>query len=235
MKFLFTAISGNAKTGPIPVVTSPKQTCPDACAFKSKGCYAAAGVLNIHWNKITNNEGGIDWKTLLKSISKMRCGTLWRLNQAGDFVAREGDATNNSIDATKMTELVAANKGKSVIAYTHKPVLDEQSPEAGTNREIISKAVKNGFNINLSANNLAHADKLLALGIAPVVSVVPMAQTTNCKTPNGARVVVCPASVRDNVTCSDCGLCARSNREYVIGFPAHGNAARTVDVIAKGS
>jgi hypothetical protein len=190
-----------------------------------------AGALNIHWSRITSGASGISWEALLTAIRKLRQGTLWRWSQAGDLPAREGDTTGNSIDVAKLRQLTAANKGKPVIAYSHKPVLSGQSPEAKTNLAAIREAIANGFNINASANNLAHADQLLALGL-PVVAIVPSEQVTNCKTPKNARVVICPASVREDVTCNTCGLCANGKRAYVIGFPSHGNAKRAVDLIA---
>jgi hypothetical protein len=131
---------------------------------------------------------------------------------------------NHAIDTVKLQELVSANKGKQVLCYSHKPVLDRQAPSdtITINRAAIKSAVDKGFTINLSGNSLSHADELLKLGIAPVVAIVPTEQTKNCLTPAGNRVVICPASVRDDVTCADCGLCARAKREYVIAFPAHG-------------
>lgn len=230
MKFLFTAISGNKKTGPIPVVTSSKLTCPDACAFKAKGCYASAGALNIHWSRLTNGETGITWENLLSCIRKLRQGTLWRMNQAGDF---QGE--NNLLNADKMRELVLANRGKKAISYSHYPVLDTQSEHAPANRAIVKEANQKGFTINLSGNNIAHADKLIALKIAPVVCVVPSEVTKNFITPAGNRALICPASIRENVNCAACGLCARANREYIICFPAHGNAKRFVNTVANAA
>ncbi len=226
MNYLFTAISGNQKTGPLPVTTSPMQTCPPACPLQ-RGCYAKGGSLLIHWNRITRGESGVSWEGMLSCIRKLRRGTLWRMNQAGDLPGHD-----NRIDRAKLRELTAANKGKSPICYTHYPMLDSQSPHAAHNRAAVIEAIANGFVINLSANNLAMADELLALKIAPVVAIAPGTQTTNCKTPMGARGVVCPASVREGVTCSTCGICARAKRDYAVLFPAHGNAKRAVDLIA---
>jgi len=228
MKLLFTLVSGNKKTGPIPVSTSSKETCGDACAFKKQGCYAKGGALNIHWSRLTRGESGVSWESFIASVKSLRMGTLWRHNQAGDLAGE-----NNSIDAAKLAELAEANKGKKVICYTHKPVLDSQALEASANREAIAQAIANGFNINLSANSLAHADELLALNLAPVASVVPSSQVKNCTTPNGARVVICPAAIRENVSCATCGLCSRA-RGYVIGFPAHGYAKNAVSLVAGG-
>ena len=40
-------------------------------------------------------------------------------------------------------------------------------------------------------------------------------------TPDGRRVVVCPATYRDDVNCKSCGLCQKA-RDVIVGFPAHG-------------
>lgn len=224
--YLFTRYSGNAKTGPLAVTTSPRETCPTTCALYSK-CYPNFGSLRLHWDRISKGVGGVAWDAVLRGIKKLHHGELFRMNQAGDF-----NGHNNALDAASMDALVNAAKGKRPIAYTHYPVLDSESEQAPHNRAVIKKAVDAGFNINLSANNPSHADELIALGIAPVVTVVKAEQTTNFKTAAGNRVVICPASVRDNVTCSSCGLCARSKRDYIIGFPAHGNNKRAIGEIA---
>ena len=44
--------------------------------------------------------------------------------------------------------------------------------------------------------------------------------------PFGVRIVRCPAEYREGFSCADCGngepLCARRDRDYIIGFSAHG-------------
>jgi hypothetical protein len=137
--------------------------------------------------------------------------------------------------------LVAANIGKSVIAFTHKPVLGDD-PVAAENRRLVAMAVEAG------ADNPAHADQLASREIAPVVTVLAHAYAHHatkrrCKrhkdlwgeaigewrdrtaslprhTPAGRRIAVCPATYSD-ATCKSCGACARV-RDVVIGFPAHG-------------
>lgn len=212
-----TPISHNIKTGPIPVSTSSKSTCPDACPFKSGGCYAQGGPLNIHWNKITDGTRGTDFAGFLAAVKKIRRGQLWRHNQAGDLA---GD--NNAIDTESLKALVEANRGRKGFTYTHKPMTAE-------NMEAVKHANENGFTVNLSANNLRHADELKALNVGPVVVVLPSDQTENTVTPNGNKVVVCPAVIRDDVTCSSCGLCQKQ-RGAIVGFPAHGTAKKKVDL-----
>jgi hypothetical protein len=152
-----------------------------------------------------------------------------------------------AIDGALLDELVAANTGKNAIAFTHKPVFGDD-PVAVENRRLIAVAVKAGFTVNLSANNLAHADRLAELGIAPVVTVLARAYARKAvrhrfkrrrdewaesiaewrnrtaslprHTPAGRRIAICPATYSD-ATCKTCGACARI-RDAVIGFPAHG-------------
>ena len=38
-------------------------------------------------------------------------------------------------------------------------------------------------------------------------------------------------TIRDDVSCMTCGLCARL-RDAIIGFPAHGNGAKKANAIA---
>ena len=90
----------------------------------------------------------------------------------------------------------------------------------------------------MSANNLKHADELISLDIGPVVVTLPEDSPRKLKTPKGKKVIVCPAILSDNIKCSNCGgkkgaLCQQKNRDYVIGFPAHGTAKRKVSEIVK--
>lgn len=214
--------SKNVKTGPIPVSTSSKKFCPDSCVFKGNGCYAESGPLAIHWSYVSKGERGLEWTDFLDSIRGLEKDTLWRHNQAGDLVGQ-----NEKIDARKLAELVDANKGRNGFTYTHYPMLAEDVKSdiyttaekevvAYWNRTNVKAANENGFTINLSANGKAHAKKLKALGIAPVVSVVP----EDFKTDD--EIVVCPAITRLFVTCENCGLCQKQ-RNKVVGFPVHGS------------
>lgn len=222
MNITFKLVSDNSKTGPIPVSTSSADTCPDACPLKAaKLCYAQFGPIAIHWNKLSAglSKKTLEWNEFLRQVKHLYSGQFWRHNQAGDLAG-----TKDVIDTVKLAELTVANKGKRGWTYTHYPVVDNVS-----NAAAIKSANANGFTVNLSADSMTEADSLLALGIGPVVVIVPEKQVTNCKTPKGARVMICPASIRDKVTCSRCGLCYRAKRDYVIGFPAHGVRKKATD------
>ena len=234
---LFTKVSGNSKVGPLSTVMSVQSTCPTVCPLhpvNGGACYAAGGPSLIHWDRLTKGLVGMLWADFLKAVRKdIYSDQLWRWGTAGDL-----PGTGNVTDAVALAELTKANQGRKGWAYTHRPVLSEQTAQGvsteaiAANRVAIKAANDGGFTVNLSANNLGMADKLLALGIAPVVSIVPKDVVKNCLTPGGNRVVICPASTRDNVTCARCGLCQRAKRDYVIAFPAHGFRIAKANAVA---
>ena len=235
-----TAISSNRKVGPIPVSTSSKDTCPNACPLKDAGCYGDGGPVNIHWKAVTNGERGMDFDAFCKAVSRLVKHQLWRHNQVGDLPGK-GD----TLDSGKLAQLVKANKGKHGFTFTHKPATLE-------NVEAVRAANDGGFTINWSANNLAHADELVPLNAGPVATVLPAelerhsvkkqwtesmtdyrARIKGLATPNGHKVTVCPATYQDDMSCMRCGLCAKSKRTAVVGFPAHGMRKAKASAIAQ--
>jgi len=222
--FHITPKSKNAKVGKMAVTTSTATTCPTSCPFKSNGCYADSGPLKLHWDKVTRKERGDDWSTFISKIKDLPTGSKWRHNQAGDL---PGDM--EKLDDEKCIELAKANKGKRGFTYTHYDVLDNF-------QNAITVNIMNhlGFTVNVSANNLEHADKLCDLDIAPVATVLPIDQTTNTVTPKGRKVVVCPATYKDDVSCASCMLCEKWDRNVVVGFPAHGTSKKKAAMVAAG-
>jgi hypothetical protein len=233
VKVHFIAVSQNAKTGPIPVSIIERASCWPGCAFYENGCYAETGALALHWDRVSRGSAGGPWSEFCAKIAALRPGRLWRYAQAGDLPGYGAE-----IDGALLQELVAANIGKNAIAFTHKPVLDDD-PVAVENRSLIAAAVKAGFAVNLSANNPAHADRLAELGIAPMVSVLVRAYARKAVrhrfkrrrdewaetigewrdrtaslsryTPAGRRIAICPATYSD-ATCKTCGACALCQR-----------------------
>lgn len=212
-----TMVSGNTKTGPIPVSTTIAESCPDVCPLKKNGCYAETGHIAMHWRKVSTT--GTTWSEFCDKIEGLREGTFWRHNQSGDLMHND-----QVIDADALAMLVRANKGKLGFTYTHHNMQIEE------NRIAVAKANAYGFTVNLSANNLAHADELLSLGIASVASVVGTDHPKLSFTPAGSKVVVCPATYRDDVTCDTCRLCQRSDRNCVVAFPVHGVAKKRAGI-----
>lgn len=214
-----TLSSSNKKTGPIPVSTSSAATCPDACPFKKQGCYADSGPLALHWRKVTEQKRGLEFAEFLKAIKNLPKNQIWRHNQAGDLAG-----INAEIDQDSLIALVKANQGKKGFTYTHKPM-------NARNAELVRYANERGFTINLSANNLNHADELKSLNVGPVCVVVPSDAPQKGITPNGNRWVSCPAE-NGSTSCAKCGLCQKQ-RGVIIAFHAHGTGKGKVNKVVQ--
>lgn len=224
MNFHLTKKSTNKKTGPIPVSTSDERTCPNSCPWLNRGCYASFGPLRLHWKKVSHNDRGSDFSRFLLQIRSLPRGQLWRHNQAGDLPGSE-----NRINKSNLGRLTLSASHTRGFTYTHKPV-EGRSETAKRNRKAIKDANSASFTINLSGNGIEHADKLVKLKIAPVTTILPSdIRVRSFMSPGGNKVVVCPATTEEDVTCDTCELCAIPNRKSIIGFPAHGAGKKTID------
>lgn len=216
--------SGNEKTGPIPVsLTAKAGSCPVTCPFMGNGCYAEGWPMRLHWAKV--DERGVQWPEFCEQIAALPEGQTWRHNAAGDL-PRDKDG---QINQQALADLVEANAGRQGFTYTHHTLTRE-------NRAAIADANLRGFTVNVSCDSLAAVD---SLGLAlPTVVVLPMLEKGEREprvtlTPAGIRVVTCPAQYRET-SCAECKLCARSDRQYAIGFRAHGYARRKVSSTVSG-
>lgn len=223
-----TRVSSNVKTGPIATSMTTKETCPNSCPLKERGCYAAGGPAAIHWRKVTNGERGKAWEEFCEDVANLPRGQLFRHNVAGDL---PGDG--EQIDAGALAMLARAAKRIKGFTYTHYQAWNQNNGTHAANAAAIYAANENGFTVNLSANNVEQALAFKALDIAPVVTLLPM-DAPNVQTVQGIKVVACPAEKSDKVTCANCALCADAKREYIIGFRAHGVSKKAVEIIAKG-
>jgi hypothetical protein len=219
-----TKISGNSKTGPIPVSTTERDSCPPTCSFYASGCYAKGGPLGIHWSQVSKGKRGSNWAEFLEDLKTLPKGQLWRHNQAGDLPGK-----GLRIAAKLLGQLVDVNAQRKLkgFTYTHKPLTP-------SNAAAIADANLRGFVINLSADSLAEADEKYNTGLGPVVVVLPIDAETGKRyvTPQGHKVVTCPATIQgSDLTCARCQLCAIPDRKSIIGFPAHGVAKRKVNAM----
>jgi hypothetical protein len=210
-------------------MTSHRGTCPDSCSLKGNGCYAENYPLNTHWNAISEGKRGKDYATMTKAISRLHKGQLWRHNQAGDLVGLSDKLT---IDQKALFDLVKANTGKKGFTYTHYSVLGT-SASSLANRYAIRQANQGGFVINLSADTYEEADSMQSLKLAPVVVLQTEDAPRVDYTPQGNKVVTCPATYRNDVTCSSCKICAvpLEKRSAIIGFPVHGTKKKTAQKV----
>lgn len=217
MQVHLTLKSSNTKTGAIPVSTTEKNSCPDTCSFKKGGCYGLDYHLNMHWNKVSDKSRGTNWNEFCDAIAKFKPDTLWRHNQAGDL-----PGADNLIDAAKLDQLVQANSGKNGFTYTHYPI------DNGSNLAAIKAANEAGFTINISTEDIKAADNAYNLGLPSTVVLSVKPSSNTFKTPAGNTIAVCPAQLKDDVSCKTCQLCQKSARKVIVGFIAHGSSKAKV-------
>ena len=217
MKYHYIAQSGNRKTGPIPVVYSQRETCPPSCPHYRADCYAEDFYTRLSWDKVPAR--GVDLGKLTQALAALPEGQLWRFNIAGDLPGQ-----GESVDPVALGEIVRANIGRRGFTYTHK-----KSPDA---IEWAGHATTWGFTVNLSADDAGEADDLAETGL-PVTAIVPSDTPEKTQTPGGRTIIVCPAQTREGVTCFTCGLCARADRQVIIGFRAHGTRSKVTDAKAR--
>lgn len=219
MNYSLTKVSSNSKTGAIPVTVSNRKTCPPSCPLLKNGCYAEGYYTQLHWDKVTSGERGTDWNQFISDIKALPKRILWRHNVSGDLVGN-----NDKINAQALKELVQANKGKNGFTYTHYPMNDKDNLKA------VLTANKQGFAVNASANDITQADLYIKQGL-PTVVIVSMDSKKVSFTPDKNKVIVCPAQNSDKVTCSTCGLCQKSDRDYIIGFKVHGTYTKKASMV----
>lgn len=221
MQLTFVKKSDNAKTGPIPVAMADSSTCPGACPHKDKGCYARFSYVGMQWAKLDAGEIGMAWGAFISKVKQLPFGSLWRYAVAGDLPGK-----GNRINSTKLDELIEANRGKKGFTYTHKPM-------TRANMFHVKHANDNGFAVNLSADDLAEAQELLDMRVGPVVLSMPEdPRDWPTHTAGGTPVIPCLAVTHDR-DCLSCQWCAKINRKFVIGFPAHGTGRRMVENVYK--
>lgn len=218
MNFLTIKKSENRKTGPIPVTYGSRKSCPPSCPHYEDDCYGEDFHTSLAWNRVDTQ--GVPLPGLVNFINMMPLGQLWRDKVAGDL---PGDGEH--VDAAALGEVVKANIGRRGFTYTHK-----KSAQA---IKWIRHANEWGYTINLSADDAGEADALAELQAGPVVCIVPMDTPAKTTTPAGRNIVVCPAQLKEGVTCFTCELCQRRDRTVIVGFRAHGSKARIADAKAR--
>lgn len=212
--------SENRKTGPIPTSIQSKNSCPPSCSFYKAGCYAATGFVRFTWSKVNRNLLGGTLQEFVNKIKDFPANQLWRMSVAGDLPG-EGEKINHK----ELAQIVEANRGKRGFTYSHKTKLK-------SNHKAIKHANDNGLTINLSSNNLAHADKLAKLNIGPVVTILPLGAPNSGVTPEGRRWIKCVAQTKEYATCATCQLCQKK-RSIIVGFESHGIQKKFVSKIAE--
>jgi hypothetical protein len=109
-----------------------------------------------------------------------------------------GDPSAASLSTLRKASKLARNAGLAVLGYTH-------------HWRVISKQTLRSM-LMASCDDVSQADVAIAQGWKPA-TIVPQfsADPRGESTPNGSRLLRCPAQKTKTVTCNDCRLCDPQN------------------------
>ena len=219
LRFHLSIESSNEKTGPIPVSSSPKNTCPASCPFVGgNGCYGDNFPMKFHWNKVSDGTRGVSAAEFFRLIAALMPGQFWRHNQVGDLPSNSGRISRRFLKG-----LVTASKNKRGYTYTH------HSLSLGENLSLLRSANRQGFTVNISTETESAADSAIEAGLPAVLTVASTEARKVWNTAAGNRVVTCPAQRVKDLTCMACELCHKRPRGLIIAFLAHGSGKNKVN------
>ena len=239
-----TLASGNSKVGRIPATWSGRETCPPSCPLfnkpagkKAPPCYYFGGYrTGAQAKRLAENKNnrGLDRDQFIGWVLSLPIAQLWRDRIGGDQIPDlRIDPTAETIDQEWLDAVATANKRRRArgFGYCHYDVIDNL-----VNRAALVRAAAKGFVLNVSANNIAHALRIhKAAPALPIAVMVPMDYTTKDQTIDGLRIILCPNAWNSAIDCQRCQICAIGERDYAIALPAHGNAKRAADIIARST
>lgn len=199
--------------------SSVKGSCPLTCPLKDNGCYAQAGPLGIHVNRLDKEVDGLSALQLARNEVKaidesyeggaVPAGRDMRLHVSGDCRTVAGaKLINNAVSRWKK------RGGGNVWGYTH--CWDHVMKEVWSNVSMLA-----------SVDTVEEAVYARQNGYAPAL-VVAEHPSEKAYTLPGSDIkwIPCPAQTREGVGCSDCRICMDTDRlyrdNYGIAFAAHG-------------
>jgi hypothetical protein len=214
--------SHNPKLGKMPATMTSGHTCPICCGLRDRGCFGEFGLLAKHWRDISTGRTGLTLDAFLGFLLKLPERTLWRHNVVGDLPG-VGDA----FDVDTFLAIVAHNYGRRAFTYTHKPMTRELWAA-------LVMAAEQGFIVNVSCDGVEALDRVRAKwSDLPTVVVLPEDAPVRLRSPAGYEVRMCPAEVHEKVNCLRCGICARPDRTFAVGFRAHGQWSAKVSQLVQ--
>lgn len=238
-KYNLTENPNNKKTGRnVFVTTTSRSSCSATCLLKAeydedgkiiyKGCYADQFHMKMHWDKVTSGERGYSLTDLIKKIRALPFKSLVRHNQAGDL---PGDG-KLALYRSECFRLAAAYRKNLAWTYTSYPL-------NMFNLATIREMLRLDFVVNKSCFSLEQVDIAMDLGIPATVVLPSKTEGRKLRTPKGRIVARCPAEVSKDINCGNCGgnkgpLCLRKDRDFAVGFYAHGIFKKKVDEALEG-
>jgi hypothetical protein len=198
--------SGNHKTGPIPTISRPQTSCPNTCPLINAGCYGEnAGAMGRP--SIFKMVGKAVQKISVRDIALRapKAAPAIRFNVVGDYFNEDGTPDTEYIADTNF---VAKARKWVAISYTHgwkrlvPSMFDYVVRASCQSREELQDAHARGWWTVVVDPGPEHPDTLIG------------------QTIDGRKVVQCPATNHENISCADCRLCGRE--AAIVAFPVHG-------------
>lgn len=209
-KLLWVASTANTKTGPVPTayigttIDEVRDSC-EGCGLLGRGCYAWAGFVRVamrrHEEGYAKDPERYKLENILNKIDKR--ARFARIGAMGD--PAHADRENLRRDIATLERI-----GLACITYTH----FWREDYASDLRDIAMA----------SCDNRDEAEEAFAMGWKPAVVLPYDYDIHNGKkfklrdgTEDGALGVVCPAQVKDGVTCNTCRLCKADHQAWSAG------------------
>lgn len=217
--------SKNVKVGPASATyASIEGSCPRDCAQRNAGCYAQAGNVGVHVNRLDRNNklrkrqdarevARVEARLLREAIKRGDNKLPLRLHVSGDCRTPE---------AAKILSRAAAKWGNRVWTYTHA-------------WKTVPRSAWGNVSVLASIDRPEDIAKARERGYAPAI-VVSQHISSKAVLMHGVKFIPCPAQTKDDVTCVSCGLCMNADRMhrdgFGISFAAHGVTKKRLTVIA---
>lgn len=213
LNFIWNAQSTNRKTGNVPTlyIGHTKEEAWDSCSgcnLRGNGCYAWSGSVAIGASSTRKAFKKGQDKTLAYAMEhKHKKAKMLRVSAIGDIGRCSSSQAKEIIDT-------AQKHGLNLVGYTH------HWREAKVSTKWKGKLMA-------SCERLQDADEAVSKGWR-ATCLVPSTQSKSFLSPNGNKVVICPAQTAEaagkTLTCNDCRLCDASRLlAPIIGFQVHGS------------
>jgi hypothetical protein len=205
--------STNRKIGNVSATYVAQQSCPDTCKLKGNGCYAEndfVGFTTRRLNKLADGKSLLDMAHAeAKAILTLKGDKHLRLHVVGDCSTdRAASIVSDAAGAYQ------SRKGMSVWSYTHA----WRNVERESWQQVSILASCESIEDVIAANKKGYAAAMLV-----------ESGFETCKQ-NGFKLIRCPQTKKDTVTCESCRLCAKDKwlreSKTVICFPAHSAGAK---------
>ena len=195
-------------------------TCSDTCPLRAdRTCYAMNSFCGMIVRRLDRRGRGRSSLDIARSEAKcideayggrkVPDGRMLRIHVSGDCRVR---ASARIVNAAVGRWLKRCKDGK-VWSYTHS--------------HNVPRSCWSNVSILASIENVSQVEEVRKMGYAPAL-VVSEFESDKAFTVDGCetRFIPCPAQTKENVSCSTCGLCMRSDWLYdtnrAIAFSAHG-------------